>query len=270
MKLPTDPLVQALVQLYKEAEATLQAQVTQAIASGQLGSARYRQERLQAVQRLLADLQGEAVPQSKEAVWQGYQVGIQISQRAAAGFFESFGTGIHEQAVGTLTDNLVKSLNEATDQVGRRVDDVFRREGLRHSALALIGGSTRTEASKKLEQTLLNQGKTSFVDKLGRNWGLAAYSSMVIRTTTREAASYGTANRLIENGDDLVTVSRHKDTDGPDILTGKTKGYPVMTPDTYPPFHPNCRHVIAPATASFAALEASLGLSPSTAVALAS
>jgi hypothetical protein len=120
---------------------------------------------------------------------------------------------------------------------------------------------------------------TSFVNRAGARIPIAAYTKMVIRTTTREAVSTGTANRMLEAGLDLVTISSHdheedecSEYDGETFsLTGATEGFDVL--DQYPPFHPNCAHVMAPAeidldafeegiasASTFAELEAAVGV----------
>jgi hypothetical protein len=261
VRLPTDARAAAIARLYAEAEARLQALVLEALASGSLGTARYRSQRLAVVQQVLAAVQGEAVPQAAQAVTDAYVLGSRI-----AGVTGSFGSGVHGEAVNALADALTTRLNDAAETVGRRVDDVFRREGLRHAALSLITGGTRRDASQALQDELVKQGVSAFTDRAGREWGLSTYTEMVIRTTTREAVSVGTKNRLLGNGQDLVEVSKHNHE--PDActpyegktfsLTGATDGYPVL--DTLPPFHPMCRHVLTPAHASLEQLERSLGL----------
>lgn len=261
MRLPTDRAVTALARLYEAAEAHLRALVAESIASGALGTARYRQQRLALVQQLLAAAQAEAVPEATQLVVDSYTLGGNI-----AGIEGGFGTGIHTEAVEVLADALVGRLNDAAERVGRQADDIFRREGLRHAALDLIQAGTQRDASKQLQEALIRQGVSGFQDRAGRDWGLATYANMVVRTTTREAVSTATKNAMIERGDDVVQISSHRhESDVCDAydgkvfsLTGATDGHPVL--DRLPPFHPNCSHVMTAATANLDALERSLGL----------
>lgn len=117
-------------------------------------------------------------------------------------------------------------------------------------------------------------GVTGFVDKAGKRWQLGKYAEMVVRTTTREAVSHGTANRMLDAGYNVVTISAHANPcplcaqyDGntyyltqPDLNTvgEDTASHPTL--DIYPPFHPNCRHVLTPAAATFAQFEEAVGL----------
>jgi hypothetical protein len=246
----------------------LQALVVEALASGSLGTARYRSQRLAVVQQVLAAVQSEAVPQAAQAVTDAYVLGSRI-----AGVTGSFGSGVHGEAVNVLADALTTRLNDAAETVGRRVDDVFRREGLRHAALSLITGGTRRDASQALQDELVRQGVSAVTDRAGREWGLSTYAEMVIRTTTREAVSHGTHNRLLEGGQDLVSISKHRGVAADDerclriagktfSITGRTPGYEVLPLNAWPPMgtHPNCAHVATPARASLEQLERSLGL----------
>jgi Phage minor capsid protein 2 len=262
MKLPTDPKVDALVRLYATAEIRLQGMIEAAVVRGAGGTARYYTQQLTSVRTLLNELQATATPIAVELVGQGYVLGALTAERAL-GVSGTF-AGVHAQAVDVLADNMAARLNEAAATVGRRAEDVFRRQALRDTALGLIEGSTRKQVSQSLTRNLAKQGVTAFTDRGGRRWGLESYAKMVARTTTREAVSHGTANRMLENGHDLVTISEHShdhdecsDYEGNTYsLTGATPGYDVL--DTYPPFHPNCVHVLTPAAATLEQFERAL------------
>jgi hypothetical protein len=151
--------------------------------------------------------------------------------------------------------------------IGRQAEDVFRREGLRLSALQLAEGSSRVEASKGMVEALTKQGVATFTDRAGRDWGLKNYTEMVMRTTTREAVSEGTKNRLIEGGLDLVIWDANGEAceecqalDGKEYsLTGSTPGYEVI--ETMPPLHPNCECILTPSDTTLKELETALAAS---------
>ena len=80
---------------------------------------------------------------------------------------------------------------------------------------------------------------------------MRTYTEMVARTTTMECHLQGTANRLAEQGHDLVKVSSHRGAcplcipwQGEILsITGKTEGYPTLEEaKTAGLFHPRCRH----------------------------
>lgn len=169
--------------------------------------------------------------------------------------------------------------------LGRRVDDDARRAALQTVAEAIASGSTRRDASSALkariehlarrqasealqlvQDELTGEAKAAFIDRAGRRWDLDVYTRMVARTTTREAATRGTVDRMFEAGEDLITISDHGTTtvlcehyEGRTFsLTGNTPGYPRI--DRLTPFHPNCRHFMRPAGDRFAGFERALGL----------
>jgi hypothetical protein len=89
-----------------------------------------------------------------------------------------------------------------------------------------------------------------FTDKAGRRWDLANYARMCARTTAAEARTEAVINRLLDEGLDLVRVSKHEH---PHDVCSKYEGrvysisgvsavYPRLK--ERPPFHPNCKHVL--------------------------
>jgi hypothetical protein len=244
MMLRVDSQADALAAIYRDAEQRLRAQVERAVASGALGTASYRRAQLTQVQALLAETQARAVPQAAAIVGNGYVQGARIVDNTlpVAG---SFG-GVHQEAVQVLADSLATKLNGAAVQVGRRVDDIFRREGLRHSALQIATGGTRAETSQQLAKTLTDQGIKAFTDRAGRDWGLENYTSMAVRTTAREAVSEGTKNRLLENGQDQVDIALSA-TACPECVAAYSDGPFDITAIDLPPLHPRCTCVATPA-----------------------
>jgi len=92
------------------------------------------------------------------------------------------------------------------------------------------------------------------VDSLGREWPLNRYAEVVARTTTREAMTQGTINRLGEHGIQLGQVSTHNAEDFcryyENAVVSLNGSHPVYPPISAinggPPFHPNCVHVLTP------------------------
>ena len=87
---------------------------------------------------------------------------------------------------------------------GRQVDDIFRKVGLRHSALSLIQGSSQREAEKAMIDELVKQGITGFTDKAGRDWGLSRYAAMVTRLDRNIGRVLATLDDLKLAGDTIV------------------------------------------------------------------
>lgn len=263
----TDAQVRAIASLYEEAQARLERLVREALERGAKGTAAWRQAQLDAVRKVLSDLQDAAVPRAAAAAAEAYGIGARAAEQAFAGPAPAW-SGVHQRAVDVLADNMVHRLNEAAVEVGRRTEDAFRRAALRETAVGIAGGQTRKEVTEALIRKIVDDGitdaLTGFVDKSGRRWPLDAYAKMVARTTTREAVTAGTVNRLLERGEEIVEISSHADPcpicedydGGTYSLTGASADFPVL--DQTPPFHPNCGHVLTPAAANLEAFEAAL------------
>ncbi|MBN8867511.1 MAG: hypothetical protein J0H98_08150 [Solirubrobacterales bacterium] len=262
MKFPYERDLAALTQIFQTAESQLALKIERDLRSGRLGTATYRARQLAEIKAFLVNLDSAVTPQAVSILKAAYEQGVAVAE--IAGIDGAQFAGIHADAVEVLADSMTNRLRDALTTVGRQVEDVFRKEGLRSSALQLAEGSTRAEASTSLVDTLTRQGVSGFEDRAGREWGLRTYSDMVMRTTTREAVSQGTRNRLIEGGIDLVEWSGNGENcdqcqalDGNVYsLTGATDGYDVL--EDLPPIHPNCTCVLTPASVTFEQLEKSL------------
>ncbi len=263
--------VDSLAALYRNAAAEmLDVLVDAASFSGQRARAAALLHQYQVV---LADLNEEAAAWIELHVPRAYGAGLEFVdgcladyRRAGVNLREAAGrvsmlpesavfAQVHREAVRAITDAMLDTLSKASFQIGRRVDDVFRREGILAVSQGIVEGRARVEVSRDLEQRLLELGRPDFVDKLGRRWPLDRYAEMVARTTTREAMTQGTVQRLREHGIALAQVSRHVCADfcvyyEDAIVSIGDEPHPVYPPlsaiDGGPPFHPRCSHVLTP------------------------
>lgn len=222
------------------------------------------------VDRIVAELHAEATGMAADSVLTGAQAAANAvdyhlaASATGVGAGTALGAGVNTQAVLVLAQALGATLEDAAAHVGRQARDAFQRIGVQHSAVGLATGETRRAISAGMQRDLLTQGISAFVDVTGRRWSLAAYTSMAARTSTREAVSAATRQRMEGLSLDLVTISDHGDTDelcdeyagNTYSLSGDTPGYDVL-PDE-PPFHPNCIHVMTPAEANQEAFLSSL------------
>lgn len=246
------------MRLLERADAATRAILEDAIRRGNLASAAYRARMLRQIERELDAARSALAGEVAKVVGIAYGSGIVRAEGAAvtSPAPEAFGA-VHVDAVRVIAANLRGALDDALVAIGRSADDFFRQAGLEASAHLLTTGGTRREATGVLVRDLTRRGATAFVDRAGREWGLSTYGRMVVRTTTKEAVSVATLNRLHETpGVELVQVSKHLG--GNDCgICGEWEGrvfrisydapawalgYPVL--DVIPPFHPNCRHVI--------------------------
>lgn len=259
----------------------------------------YRERQRVQVAAILDDLTKAGRQHGPTIVRQAYRAGGLAVDRTlgpGAAVEGRFG-GVHARAVEAIAQNMTRALDAAAANVaqnvatvfaradalegaipvngvgglgfiGRRQDDLWRTHALEAVGQGLVAQDTRRQVSAHLRDRLIREGATDaltgFVTRTGARIPLDHYVSMVARTTTREAVSRGTVNRLDEGGRDLVTISSHPHKadectpyDGRTFsLRGATPGYDVL--DVLPPFHPNCLHVLTPAGADLDAWEAEL------------
>lgn len=242
--------IDAMTVRYQRAEALLTALVARTILAGTLGTPRVRRAVKAQAKTMLAELDEAGIPQGDKLVEQAYELGV----RLAAQEHHTAGR-IDKNALALLQENLRGRLGDATTHVGRRVDDVFRKEGLRIAAQNL--GDQEIPAADILQRRLVKQGVTAFTDRRGRSWGLSDYARMAVKTTTAEAVFIGTQNTLIGAGLDVVRVNSVvnpcplcKPYDGGTFsLTGRSKAHPFL--DATFPVHPQCQHYIVVAPEAF-------------------
>jgi SPP1 gp7 family putative phage head morphogenesis protein len=253
-ELKADELARALLGLYEAAERKISTMLAAAIARGARGTARFLELQRLSVRAELDRLAQASTPLERPLASSSYSAGVVAVDRSLD-LSKAF-SGVHTPAVEALANALSTRLADSRQQVGRKVEDVFRRVGLEQTGVAIAAGLTPEQAAREIREELMREGLTSFVDKGGRRWSLADYSAMVARTTTREAVTQGTVNRLADHGRKLVTISTHRSS-CPICKPHEGKSYP-LDHDPLPPFHPNCRHVAAPARIDFERFEAEL------------
>jgi SPP1 gp7 family putative phage head morphogenesis protein len=264
--LPSDRAAAYLVKIYAQLDKDLQAEIDAAASTGFLGDTVADLQKRQArVAVLIAKAQQQARPALVALAAKGYEAGADFILRKLRkqGLSNSQLNALigprDSDAVRILAENIVSKFEQTEILVGRRVDDALRSIALEQTTASLAAGEARLDLSDRLERALTRAGITRVDGGLrlvpinGRNYQLDKYARMVARTTTREAATQGMANRLRANGIDLYTVDDHQgaceicaEFNGNTYsLDGATPGYEVL--DDLPPFHPSCRCVLTPA-----------------------
>ena len=255
--------VDSLAALYRNAAADMMDVINDAAAfAGQRARA---VALLHQYQTILADLNDEAAAWIELNVPRAYGAGLEFVDSCARDYRraginvrrrerEVF-SQVHREAVRAITESMLDVMSTAAQQIGRRADDVFRREGIQAVAQGIAEGRARVDVSREIERRLIAAGRPDFIDKLGRHWPLDRYAEMVARTTTREATTQGTVNRLREHGIQLAQVSAHHAADfciyyENVIVSIGPEPHPVYPPISAinggPPFHPRCVHVLTP------------------------
>lgn len=166
----------------------------------------------QAIERVADALQQDADGAVRAALVTAYNRGRQ----AAVAELGALDIGRELQARRILpnapaVDRLAASMAEDTrplyTRITRAVVDVYRRITGRASGNVLLGGLTRRQASQRALDQFANQGITGFTDSAGRNWDMASYAEMAVRSVTARAAIEGHVDVLGEIGVGLVIVS---------------------------------------------------------------
>lgn len=92
-------------------------------------------------------------------------------------------------------------------RITRAVVDAYRNVITRVSSGPLLGTVTRRQASQRALNEFAKRGLNVFTDISGRNWELATYAEMAVRSVTARAAIEGHIDALAEIGVGLVIVS---------------------------------------------------------------
>lgn len=242
-------LIGRLIDLYSRGEAEIARRLAGDVTEWRRS---FLESRRAEIRRILDALDERTVEWASYAIPQIYRDGVVVADVVTG--VGAYGS-IHQSTVARIVESLTGDLRSATRTVGRRVDDVFRRVGMGSLSESMVAGENRRSAVRRMVGQFVDGGMEAYVDSSGRRWGLSRYSDMVVRTTSREAATAGTVNRLVERGRDLVQVTSHGGScrlcgpwEGQVLsLTGSTDGRPRLDDARDSGlFHPNCAHVIVP------------------------
>ncbi len=241
-----------LFEFYSKAEMEILEIINRGLLRGD--DLTYLQTMLQNVRAILNDILDGSRTWCEEAIPRVYIEGLKNADAMLndAGVTLKAGFGaIHQQAVQVLAENTYQRFEDVVQVIGRQVNDIYRELALENVRGTVVGYDTWKQTAQRFREQLAERGVTGFKDRSGRMWNMRTYTEMVARTTTMEAHLQGTANRLVEQGHDLIKVSTHRGAcplcvpwQGKVLsITGKTKGYPTLEEAKAAGlFHPNCRH----------------------------
>jgi len=273
-----------------QAQRTILAQIEAAVKAGELTTAAQRRAQLDAVTRTLAELSAIAQPLASRLVrdaWhQGAERALQQVRKLSVSTAEipAAFSGVSREGVQALQASLLHRLDDASQTLGRRVEDVYAREQRYAAVRALLGAEGSPHAaSQQLQVRLLHDAtirrtvrdsNVGFVDRAGKRWSLETYANMATRTVTREAVVHGAVARMASHGVAIARVSTHPGAcpicvpfEGtlvalsPDAPS-EWKGEAVSDTGEMPPFHPNCAHSLEPVSATIESLREELDLEP--------
>lgn len=213
-----EDLAAAITMLYEDAEIALIEILRDALARG-IDSPRWAELKLRsigdlrmAVETVANALQDDANGAVAEALATAYGRGRQAAV-AELGALD-MGRELHARQIlpgAASVDRLAASYARDTrplyQRITRAVVDVFRGVTSRAASTQLLTGMTRRDASQRALDEFAARGVTGFVDSAGRNWELAAYAEMAVRSVTARAAIDGHIDAMAEVGQGLVIVS---------------------------------------------------------------
>ena len=123
-----DKKIEKLIEIYKEAEQRLIKTIAEKEIKG--NQTTFYEEMLKQVQQELLRLQiyhtQWATDITKQLYEQAYKEAIKVLEINIDSL-----TQLHKEAIELITENIVNSLNEATNLVGRQIEDKVREIGLR-------------------------------------------------------------------------------------------------------------------------------------------
>lgn len=187
-----------------------------------------------------------------------------LALTAAGQVSSGFQKKIHLEAVQTLVEDTLSDFMAAirTAKVSARANIEQALSDVKADiSKGLIVGDPSKVVSKRVAQSFLKNGLTSFVTSDGKQLPLDFYARTVTKTKMRDSSTQGHTNRFFENGVSLVKVDEHKPTchvcakyEGMVIsLTGEHRGFKSIKDKgvQLPPYHPNCEHTVRPYVIEF-------------------
>jgi len=171
---------------------------------------------------------------------------------------------IHQEAIQVLVNELQDDLLDTTTRLQRGLRRVVQRTSLAAAqdravtesvAKGILEGKGRRVVAREIRDNILKEYADKPLIINGRTYNVQSYADMVARTKTAEAQTAGTVNRIVESGHDLAMVTSHGAPDACSLyegkvvsLSGTSEKYPSIDslPRGGPPFHPNCKHGLAP------------------------
>ena len=248
----SDAEINRLVKFYEQAEREILDRLNRALLRG--NKTEYLEQMKKNIEAILQQLREGNRTWCSEAIPRVYSQGLHAADAMLkdAGISTSAAFGaIHQQAAQVLAENAFQRFEDVVQVIGRQVNDIYRELALENVRGTVVGYDTWKQTARRFREQLAERGVTGFKDRSGRMWNMRTYTEMVARTTTMQAHLEGTANRLVEQGHDLIKVSTHRGAcqlcepwQGKILsITGKTKGYPTLEEAKAAKlFHPNCRH----------------------------
>ncbi|WP_116200723.1 phage minor capsid protein [Amycolatopsis circi] len=211
-----------ILALYTQAEARLLGDIVRRVRAGQdvpewaaQKAAAARELRL-AAERIATQVTGQAGQAAADSVFAAWQAGAEqgLAQLADLGALspaqleQLAGVVPGMQAAAILAADLTSRLEALPLRVLRWQQDAYQTAVAAAAPDQLLGTGTIHSAQRAAWDRLAAQGVTGFVDRAGRDWNLASYVEMAVRTATGRAWNDGHLARMASAGVELVTITR--------------------------------------------------------------
>lgn len=156
-----------------------------------------------------------------------------------------------------LMSNMLGSMTEANQFVGRTVNDALKKVSLEATSQSLSMGGASKMTEQLFRAAMSAHGLTAIVDRNGRKIDLGVYARMMARTTAAEATNAGILQQLEDVDCDLMEIDS-TNTTCPVCAVYEGRVYSVSGKDKrFPPMsrvfkagrlniHPNCTHALIP------------------------
>ena len=108
--------------------------------------------------------------------------------------------------ISKTTPTMIRSLSqEYTSAISRATE----QQVMDIQAGKLLSGESIQTSIAKTAKTFSKQGITSLIDVSGKHWGIEGYSSLVVRSNTRQVSTQTQLEKFNEYDIDLVEISSH-------------------------------------------------------------
>lgn len=185
--------------------------------------------------------------------------GIQLNGRAIVdGVVQTeFKTQANVEALSNIVTDTMLDMQAAIRTAKENFNDTYLQtlEAVRSDiSKGMLDGNNREAIIKRVSDTFLQDGFTSFKTVDGKQLPLDFYSRTVVRTKMRTATSHGHLTRYEEAGVNLVTITGREPTCGICAryrnhvfsIDGEDKRFPHINVYELFPLHPNCECRIRP------------------------
>lgn len=260
--------IQSLINLYKDTYRKLTREIITASESGKIQKARVMARINFELGQLNIDVKEWVKKELPQYYLDGANQAIQDLRALGVDLNKTTGlASINQEAISALLDSTNVAFAQSIQGISRNsrqiLDDALKQQINYTLAQGKLEGQALQAITAMVKQRLADSGLIALVDRAGRGWTFDTYAEMLVRTKAVEARNQGLANRMLQNGYDLVQVSNHASEhkacavwEGKILsLSGATPtgtllkgGYKVagtlQTATEAGLFHPNCEHAI--------------------------